>query len=265
MSYLDDDGLFGHDMRHKPPRSDLLTARSGWGNSHGRLAYSNIVRSREDNMSEYALKILGGVLNGYVIVNAKAIAYCTETAFKVAHGRVAIPVKEYARQHMLTIKEQWELMHPQWVGTYFGAKEDYFRKIHPNLKDAISEAINAEKYDTFTQQFWTFDKALVEDDLRELQQQADALREQMMSLRVKASKMENDLMLQRLEEYHLDGLNAHEHLHTLRCELAYIEKKYYETRAKSDEIEQFIKERTFQKREDYERERKNAARSDSAS
>lgn len=104
-------------------------------------------------MSEYELKVLGGVLNGYVIVNTKAIAYCAETAFKVAHGRVAIPVKEYARQHMLTIKEQWELMHPQWVGTYFGAKEDYFRKIHPNLKDAISEAINAEKYDTFTQQF----------------------------------------------------------------------------------------------------------------
>ena len=75
MSYTEDDGLFGHDMRHKPPVADLLTAKSGWGFSHGRLAYSNMVRSQEGNISEYAVTTVGGPLKGYVIVNAREVPY----------------------------------------------------------------------------------------------------------------------------------------------------------------------------------------------
>ena len=56
----DDSGesLFGHDGRHKPnPIPELLTER-GWGSSHGRLAYSNMNRQQDSNMSEYAINTI---------------------------------------------------------------------------------------------------------------------------------------------------------------------------------------------------------------
>ena len=251
MSYLDDDGLFGHDMRHKPPRGDLLTA-SGWGGSHGRLAYSNMVRSQESNYSEYALTTMGGVLRGYVIVNAKDFDYCDETAFKVAHNRVAIPVKEYAKQRMLTIREQWELMNPRWIGTFSDRAEDYnfYRKKRPSFSQSLVEAIKNDRYDEFIAQFWTFDDepeivCMMQSELAELQEKADEMREQMMSYRMKVSRVEHDVDLNKLNEYHLSDINAHEYLSALRRKLAYYEHEYYGLMPRINEIKEFINERTF--------------------
>ena len=81
MSYLDDDGLFGHDMGHKPPMVDLLTSR-GQESCIGRLAYSQMVRAHEINVSEYAVRTMGGVPNGYVIVNAQEVPYRKDTALR---------------------------------------------------------------------------------------------------------------------------------------------------------------------------------------
>ena len=47
------DEQFGHDMRHKPPRADLLTSR-GQESCIGRFAYAQMNRSQEINFSEYA-------------------------------------------------------------------------------------------------------------------------------------------------------------------------------------------------------------------
>ena len=90
----DDHGqeLFGHDGRYKPPLPNLLT-EDGWGGSHGRLAYSSLNRSQESNYSEYALATMGIMPEGYIIVNAKDVDVNHETALKVGHHRVAIPVK----------------------------------------------------------------------------------------------------------------------------------------------------------------------------
>ena len=57
--YQDDDGLFGRDMRYKPPLAPALTEEHGWGGSHGRLAFSQMNRSQESNISEYAISKLG--------------------------------------------------------------------------------------------------------------------------------------------------------------------------------------------------------------
>lgn len=50
-------------------------------------------RSQESNISEYAISTLGYVPKGYVIVSESSVKYNPDTALKVCHGRVAIPVK----------------------------------------------------------------------------------------------------------------------------------------------------------------------------
>ena len=251
MSYLDDDGLFGYDMRHKPPPADMLTA-SGWGFSHGRLAYSNMVRSQESNYSEYALSTMGGVLKGYVIVNAKDFDYNIDTAFKVAHNRVAIPVKEYAKQRRMTLEEQWELMNPRWVGTFSDRAEDYnyFRKKRPSFRQALAESIENDRYEEFIAQFWTLDEeteivCMMKGELNELHEKADEMRDQMMSYRMNVSRVEHDVDLNKLDEYHLSGINAHEYLSSLRRKLAYYEREYYGLMHRINEIKEFINKRTF--------------------
>jgi len=249
----DDHGeeLFGHDGRHKPPRADLLTA-DGWGDSRGRLAYSYMNRQQEQNYSEYAIRTMGMMPTGYVIVNAKDVAYDKDTALKVGHNRVAIPVKEYARQRRLTLSEQWELLNPRWAGTYFGiGKQDFFCNKRPSLNDAITNAIYAGEMQSFMQRFWTADDghSLAIERLQRradtLNAQADDLFDEVMTLKSKIRKIESDIHYGWYSKYHLDGFNAHEYLQAKKDKLFIMEGDMNELRAKAKKITDYIQSITF--------------------
>lgn len=249
----DDHGqeLFGHDGRHLPPRVDLLTS-NGQESCIGRLAYSQMVRSLESNASEYAVRTMGGVPKGYVIVNAQEVPYHKDTALKVAHNRVAIPVKEYAKHRHLTPREQWELMNPKWVGTYFGLKgEDPYRSRRPTLEQALSKAIEDDRYDDFMRQFWSplyeHKAALdrLERRMRDLQRNAEALRNSLRILDRNITKVVNDIESQRLEWFHLQGYNAHEYLSELRRERNKLYEKMMEVQQKADSIREYLQQMTF--------------------
>lgn len=249
----DDHGqeLFGHDGRHLPPRVDLLTSK-GQESCIGRLAYSQMVRSLDSNASEYAVRMMGGVPKGYVIVNAQEVPYHKDTALKVAHNRVAIPVKEYAKHRHLTPREQWELMNPKWVGTYFGLKgEDPYRSRRPTLEQALSKAIEDDRYDEFMRQFWSplyeHKAALdrLERRMRDLQRNAEALRNSLRILDRNITKAVNDIESQRLEWFHLQGYNAHEYLSELRRERNKLYEKMMKSQQKADSIREYLQQMTF--------------------
>ena len=249
----DDHGqeLFGHDMRHKPPRADLLTSR-GQESCIGRLAYAQMVRAHETNVSEYAVRTMGGVPKGYVIVNAQEVPYRKDTALKVAHNRVAIPVKEYAKHRHLTPREQWELMNPKWVGTYFGfLGEDPYRSRRPTLERALSKALEDDRYDEFMRQFWSpeYEHKDAIDRLtrrmRDLQRKAELLRDNLRERDRKITKVVNDMESQRLEWYHLQGYNAHEYLSEMRRERNKLYEEMMEAQQKADSIKDYLQRMTF--------------------
>ena len=249
----DDHGqeLFGHDMRHKPPMADLLTSR-GQESCIGRLAYSQMNRELEINASEYAVSTMGGVLKGYVIVNAQEVPYRKDTALRVAHNRVAIPVKEYAKYKHLTPKEQWELLNPKWVGTYFGFKgEDPYRSRRPTLEQALSKAMKDDRYDEFMRQFWSpeYEHKDAIDRLtrrmRDMQRKAESLRDNLRERDRKITKVVNDMESQRLEWYHLQGYNAHEYLSEMRRERNKLYEEMLEAQQKADGIRKYLQQMTF--------------------
>jgi len=247
-----DDSLFGRDMRHKPPMADLLTSKNGWEGSHGRLAYSQIVRTREMNVSEYAIRTTGGVPKGYVIVNAREVPYRKDTALKVAHNRVAIPVKEYAKRKHLTPREQWELLNPQWAGTFFGFRgEDPYRSRRPTLEQAIWKAMADDRYEEFMRQFWSPEyehKAALdrlERRMRNLQRDAEDMRETLRRKDKKITKVVKDIENHRLDIYHLHGYNAHEYLAELRHERNKLYEEMLTVQKKADNIREYLKQMSF--------------------
>ena len=135
--------------------ADLLTMKGGWGGSHGRLAYSGINRQQDANMSEYAIKTIGMMPKGYVIINADTMDYDPETALRVGPHRVAVPVKELARDRRLTIQEQWELMNPRYIGTYFNFNFVVNLSRRPEFDEAYQDAIAKGETEEFLAQFWT--------------------------------------------------------------------------------------------------------------
>ena len=238
-------------MRHKPPRADLLTSR-GQESCIGRLAYAQMVRTHETNVSEYAVRTMGGVPKGYVIVNAQEVPYHKDTALKVAHNRVAIPVKEYAKHRHLSPREQWELLNPKWVGTFFGFfGEDPYRNRRPSLEQAIDKAIENDHYDEFMRQFWSpeYEHHDAIDRLtrrmRDLQNNAESLRNNLRERDCLIAKVVNDLESGRLEWYHLQGYNAHEYLSGLRRERNKLYEEVMEAQQKADSIKIYLQRMTF--------------------
>ena len=242
-----EDALFGHDGRHMPsPFPQLLTAR-GWGNSHGRLAYSQMNRQKADNMSEYAMKTIGMLPNGYVIINADTIDYDPETAFRVGPHRVAVPVKELARDRWLTIQEQWELMNPRYIGTYFRNDYDSCRSSRPDFDEAYQEAITNGTDAQFIAQFWTPAQEH-EAALDRLRRRLDALEDQRMELKTRVShcqgkvrQIKSDIAYQRFHLYD----NIQKSLLMAEADLENANHDYYDILEKIDKIERFLKNYTI--------------------
>jgi len=249
--YEYEEQLFGVDMRHKPPLPQMLTAE-GWGSSHGRLAYSQMNRSQECNYSEYAINSLGFMPKNYVIVNQNEVKFNKDTALKVGHNRVAIPVKEFARQKRLTLKEQWELMNPQWIGTFFGfCGEEPYRNRRPSLEQAMSDAMECKKFDEFMQQFWSakygHKKAVdrLERRAKDLDSRADAYYSRYRALDIKITSIESDMNRGQYEKYHLQGYNVHEYLRSLKAEKNEAYMMYWENSRKSRRIKEYINSITY--------------------
>lgn len=247
-----EENLFGVDMRHRPPLTILPTEEHGWGNSHGRLAYSNMNRSQEWNYSEYALATMGIMPQNYIIVNANEVNVNRESAIKVCKGRVAIPVKEFARQKRLTLKEQWELMNPRWIGTFFGFRgEDPFRSRRKTLEEAMSEALGQNRFDEFMKQFWSAKyghKEAIERLTRranELEKRCKEYKKAIRQLDSQIKRIENDVNKGLLEYYHLQGLNAHEHLEELRSKRYLLDGENFEASQKAKRIREFINSITY--------------------
>jgi len=242
-----EESLFGRDMRHKPPITIMPTEEHGWGCSHGRLAYSSMNRAQEKNYSEYAITTMGMMPKNYIIVNVNEVHINNETALKVCHNRVAIPVKEFARQKRLSLKEQWELMNPQWIGTYFGYRgEDPYRSRRPTLEKAMSDAMEQGKFDEFMSQFWSAQYGhkdaieRLERRAAELDRRADKLHSDYVRAFNHIKKVESDINKGQLEKYHLEGLNAHEYLEQMKESLFEIKWSRDEANRKAKEIREYI-------------------------
>lgn len=241
------DELFGHDGRHRPPLIPRLLTARGWKGSHGRLAFDMFNRAQDVNMSEYAVSIIGGLPSGYVIVNADILEFDVHKAIKVGNRRVAIPVKEYARQQRLSILEQWELMNPNWVGTYFGEKSDWtFNGRRPQLKKAVEKAKDEGKYIEFASRFWlAWDEhweALnrMSQTMKRLQKEADGLKSKLFNLERRINQLESDIHYQRYDKYHLKGTNAHAILNELKYKHFNVRDEYTKIQQKARELSEFL-------------------------
>lgn len=243
----DDDGLFGHDGRHKPsPIPRLLTER-GWGSSHGRLAYTGFNRQQDSNMSEYAISTIGMLPKGYVIINADTMDYDSETAFMVGPHRVAIPVKELARDRRLSLYEQWELMNPRYIGTYFNIGFDTCRSKRPEFEEAYHDAIAKGEADKFISQFWT---PLYEHEaaIMRLRQRLYDLEDRRMGMKLRVNhceanvrRIKSDIAFQRIHLYE----NIQKSLWQAEQMLEQTTHEYYDLLEKIDKLKMYLKNYTF--------------------
>lgn len=242
-----DDALFGRDGRHKPsPIPELLTER-GWGSSHGRLAFSNMNRKQDANMSEYAISTIGMLPKGYVIVNSNTIDFDPETAFRVGPHRVAIPVKELARDRRLTIMEQWELMNPRYVGTYFGVLIDSQKSRRPDFNDVYMEAIARGEQERFIAKFWIPEKEheaainRLRQRLYDLDDDRMTLKRRMEKCEAKVRRIKSDIAFQRLQLYN----NIQKEIRLAEKQLEAATRDYYNLLTKMDNLRKYLKNYTI--------------------
>ena len=241
------DELFGHDWRHKPPRADLLTMKGGWRGSHGRLAYSGINRQQDANMSEYAIKTIGMMPKGYVIINADTMDYDPETAFRVGPHRVAVPVKELARDRWLTIQEQWELMNPRYIGTYFNFNFVVNLSRRPEFDEAYQDAIAKGETEEFLAQFWTPEYEH-EAAIHRLRMRLIDLEDRRMELKMRLTRAEgkvrsikSDIAFQRTHLYN----NVQKALWKAEAELEMATQDFKAHIEKIDKIKTYLKHYTI--------------------
>ena len=241
------ENLFGHDGRHKPNPIPQMLTEDGWGGSHGRLAYSCMNRQNDSNMSEYAINSIGMMPKGYVIVNEDTIDYDPETAFKVGPHRVAIPIRELARNRRLTIFEQWELMNPRYIGTYFNADFDSCRSKRLDFDEAYQDAIANGETSQFLSMFWTpedeHDSAIYRIRLR-----LDTLEDERMTLKTRVSRLQgdvrrikSDIAYQRIQLYD----NIQKSLKSAEEHLEKATHEYYAMLEKIDKLKRYLKNYTF--------------------
>ena len=241
------DELFGHDWRHKPPRADLLTTRGGWGGSHGRLAYTGMNRQQDSNMSEYAINAIGMLPKGYVIINEQTMDYDPETAFRVGPHRVAVPIKELARDRWLTVQEQWELMNPRYIGTYFNIEFDSYRSKRPDFDEAYQDAIAKGETEHFLAQFWTPEyehKAAIHRlrmRLRDLDDERMKMTVLLSREEANVRRIKSDIAYQRIHLYE----NIQYALLKAEDKLEKVRKEYYELLMRIDKIKTYLKEYTI--------------------
>ena len=242
----DDSGesLFGHDGRHKPPPIPELLTERGWGSSHGRLAYSNMNRQQDSNMSEYAINTIGMLPKNYVIINESTMDYNPDTAFRVGPHRVAIPVKELARDRRLTIQEQWELMNPRYIGTYFNI--DCRSKRH-DFDKAYQEAIANGEEEQFLSQFWTLEYEHSAAIYR-LRIRLDNLEDERMTLKMRMNhkeanvkRIKSDIAFQRVHLYN----NIQKSLWKAEEEFEQATHDYYKHLEKIDKLKTYLKRYTI--------------------
>jgi len=241
------DELFGHDGRYKPPRADLLTMKDGWAGSEGRLAYSKMNRQQASNMSEYAIATMGMMPKGYVIINDSTMDYDRDTAFRVAPHRVAVPVKELARDRWLTIQEQWELMNPNYIGTYFDFNFVASLSHRPEFDEAYQDAIANGKTDEFLKMFWTPEYEH-EAAIHRLRMRLNDLEDKRMEMKMRVMRAESnvrkirsDINFQRTHLYD----NIQYALLKAEDKLINVTKDYNELIEKIDKIKTYLKHYTI--------------------
>lgn len=242
------DELFGHDGRHKPPPIPELLTERGWGGSRLRLAYTGMNRQDEGNMSEYAISTMGTMPKGYVIINESTMDYNPDTAFRVGPHRVAIPVKELARERWLTIQEQWELMNPRYIGTYFNI--EYNSSKRPDFDEAYQDAIANGEAEQFLSQFWTLEYEHSAAICR-LRVRLESLEDQRMTLKIhvshceaKVKRIKSDIAFQRVQLYE----NIQKALWKAERELEQAVHDYYNHLEKIDKLKTYLKQYTFNKK-----------------
>jgi hypothetical protein len=242
----DDSGesLFGHDGRHKPPPIPELLTERGWGGSRLRLAYTGMNRQDEGNMSEYAISAMGTMPKGYVIINESTMDYNKDTAFRVGPHRVAIPVKELARDRRLTIQEQWELMNPRYIGTYFNI--DCRSKRH-DFDEAYQKAIANGEEEQFLSQFWTLEYEHSAAIYR-LRIRLDNLEDERMTLKMRMNhneanvkRIKSDIAFQRVHLYN----NIQKSLWKAEEEFEQATHDYYKHLEKIDKLKTYLKRYTI--------------------
>lgn len=243
--YEYEENLFGIDMRHKPPLPKLLTAK-GYYSSIGRLHYANMNRQQDINISEYACRTIGFMPKGYVIIDRRSMKYDPNTAIKVNDFRVAIPVKEFARQKGIDVFTQWELINYKYVGSFDPATDCKQLKGFKTLPEAYEEAVEKDKLKEFLSEF--YDLAVDDPELCEKKQN------QLKDLERKISCCNEiirdaEFTIQQLEKKHLAnmGFNVEEQKQMRLCKRKKRDYKYLLESLNEElrELRDFIRTRTL--------------------
>lgn len=198
-------------------------------------------------MSEYAISAMGTMPKGYVIINESTMDYNPETAFRVGPHRVAIPVKELARERRLTIQEQWELMNPRYIGTYFNIDFDSCRSKRPDFDEAYQEAIANGESEQFLSQFWTLEYEHSAAIYR-LRLRLDNLEDERMTLKMRMNhkeanvkRIKSDIAFQRVHLYN----NIQKSLWKAEEEFEQAIHDYYKHLEKIDKLKTYLKRYTI--------------------
>ena len=180
-------------------------------------------------------------------MNDDTVGYDSETAFRVGHRRIAIPVKDFARSRRLTILEQWELLNPRYIGAYFRNDYDSCRRTRPDFDEAYQEAITNGTYAQFIAQFWTPAREH-EAAIDRMRRRLDDLEDQRMELKTRVShcrgkvrQIKSDIAYQRFQLYD----NIQKSLLMAEADLDNANHDYYALLEKIDKIERFLKNYTL--------------------
>ena len=131
---MDDDLLFGRDMRHRPGPRIMPTSRSG------RM------------LSKY--EGYGDVPDGFVTVDISTLdGQIPKDARWLSNRKLCVSIKDFARARKLTIHEQWTLFQHLNINLFYN-EGNQRRWYPPSFKEALITADKAGKMSEFTNLFW---------------------------------------------------------------------------------------------------------------